>query len=120
MITLLPDLPGNVVGAKAVGHVDANDYREVLEPAVAAALEDHDKLRLVFVLGEEFEGYSAGASWEDAKLGVGNWSAWERVAVVTNRDWISSTVSALSWMLPGEVRDFRLSEHDEAIGWVVS
>jgi hypothetical protein len=120
VITLLPDLPGNVVGAKAVGQVGASDYRNVLEPAVAAALKEHDKLRLVFVLGEEFEGYSAGASWEDAKLGIGHWGAWERVAVVTDRDWISGTVKALSWMLPGEVRVFDIAEHERAIAWVTS
>src|SRR6516225_5600543 len=112
MMTLLPNLPPNVVGARAVGQVEASDYRDILEPAIAAALKEHDKLRLVFVLGEEFDGYSAGASWEDAKLGIGRWDAWELVAVVTNRDWIGGTVKALSWMLPGEVRVFEITEQD--------
>jgi hypothetical protein len=104
MIRILSDLPDNVIGAEAVGHIEASDYREVLEPAVAAALKEHGKLRLVFVLGEESEGYSTAASWEDAKIGIGHWGSWERVAVVTNRDWITGTVRALSWMLPGRPR----------------
>jgi SpoIIAA-like len=118
MIKLLQDLPENVVAAEAIGHVDETDYRDVLEPAVAAALERHDKLRLLYVLGEEFEGLSAGASWEDMKLGIGHWGAWERIAVVTDRDWIAHTVKALGWMLPGSVRVFPLTERAGAVAWV--
>jgi SpoIIAA-like len=118
MIELLPGLPANVIGAEAVGHVETADYRDVLEPAVTAALAGHDKLRLLYVLGERFEGFSAGASWEDTKVGIGHWGAWERIAVVTDRDWIAHTVKVLGWMLPGDVRVFALAERDEAVTWV--
>src|SRR6188472_1661708 len=88
MIRLLTDLPEGVVGIEAVGHVEADDYANVVEPAIQAALQHSDKVRLLYVLGEGFEGYSAAASWEDAKLGIGHWSAWERIAIVTDHDWI--------------------------------
>jgi len=119
MIRILQDLPANVVGAEAVGRVDVEDYRTVLEPAVEAALAAHDRLRLLYVLGQEFEGYSAGAAWEDTKLGIGHWEAWERIAVVTDRGWIADAVKALSWMLPGEVRVFGMDERDDATAWIV-
>lgn len=118
MIRLLPDLPQNVVGAEAVGRLESADYLDVLEPAVDGALKRNDRLRLLLVLGAEFEGYSAGAAWEDTKLGIGHWSAWERIAVVTDRNWISDTIKALSWMLPGEVRVFRTEQRDEAVSWI--
>jgi hypothetical protein len=118
MIRLLTDLPENVVGAEAVGQVETADYTDVLEPAIAAALARTDKLRLLFILGSAFEGYSAGAAWADTRLGMGHWSQWERIAVVTDRDWISGTVKALSWMLPGDVRVFHTNARDEAIAWV--
>jgi len=118
MIRLLPDLPANVIGAEAVGRVEKDDYTRILEPAVAAALESHDKIRLLYVLGPEFEGYSAGAGWEDTKLGVGHWGAWERIAVVTDREWIADAVKALGWMLPGEVRVLGTDERAEAEAWI--
>jgi SpoIIAA-like len=118
VITLLSDLPANVVGIEAVGDVSADDYRDVLEPAVAQALQQHDKLRLLYVLGEEFEGYSAGAAWQDTKLGIGHWGAWERIAVVTDRGWIQDGVKAFAWMLPGEVHVYPLAERDDAAAWV--
>jgi hypothetical protein len=120
MINLLTDLPPNVLGIEAVGHVSAEDYREVLEPAVEKALAGHDKLRLLYVLGEEFEGYSAGAAWEDTKLGIGHWNAWERIAVVTDGGWIRDAVRAVAWMLPGEVRVFAVERRDDARDWVAA
>ena len=101
MIQLLTDLPAGVVGMEAVGHVEADDYTNVVEPAVRAALQHSDKVRLLYVLGEGFEGYSAAASWEDAKLGIGHWSAWERIAIVTDRGWIRDALKAFGWMFPG-------------------
>ena len=118
MIKLLTDLPAGVVGMEAVGHVEADDYTNVVEPAIRAALQQSDKVRLLYVLGEGFEGYSAAASWEDAKLGIGHWSAWERIAIVTDRDWIRDALKAFGWMFPGEVKVFVVAELPAAVVWV--
>jgi hypothetical protein len=117
MIRLIENLPANVIGIEAVGRVEQTDYETVLEPAVAAALATHEKLRLVYVLGEEFDGYSAGAAWADTKLGIAHWGAWERIAVVSDRGLIADAVKALGWMLPGEVRVFGVAERDDAVVW---
>ncbi|MCZ7589915.1 MAG: STAS/SEC14 domain-containing protein [Gaiella sp.] len=118
MIELLRDLPAGVIGIEAVGRVEADDYATVVEPAVRAALQGADKLRLVYVLGDGFQGYSAAASWEDAKLGIGHWDAWERIAIVTDRSWIRDGVKAFGWMFPGEVRVFPTSARQDALSWV--
>jgi hypothetical protein len=118
MINLVGDLPPNVVGIEAVGHVSAADYGDVLEPAVEKALQQHEKIRLLYVLGEEFDGLSAGAAWQDTKLGISHWSAWERIAVVTDRGLIRDGVKAFAWMLPGEVRVYPLDERADAVAWV--
>lgn len=118
MIRLLTDLPEGVVGIEAVGHVEADDYANVVEPAVRAALEHSDKVRLLYVLGEGFEGYSAAASWEDAKLGIGHWSAWEKIAIVTDRGWIRDALKAFGWMFPGEVKVFAAGDQPAATAWL--
>ena len=120
MIELLTDLPDHVVGIEAVGHVEAEDYRSVVEPAVRAALERSEKIRLLYVLGERFEGYSAAASWQDAKLGIEHWSAWERIAVVTDRDWVRDAFKALGWLFPGDVRVFPTADRAAADTWVTA
>jgi hypothetical protein len=118
MIERLPDLPANVVGIEAVGEVSAEDYRNVLIPAAEAALEKYDKVRLLYVLGERFESLSAGAAWEDTKLGLEHLRSWELMAVVTDAGWIGHAIKALGWMIPAKIRVFATSERAAAEGWV--
>jgi hypothetical protein len=116
MLRTLPDLPPGVLGFEAVGEVHSDDYRDVLRPAIEAAAAAGG-VRLVYVLGPEFTGYSSGAAWEDTKMGVGHLSAFERTAVVTDVGWVEHLVGGFSWMVPGELRRFSLAERDEAVRW---
>jgi hypothetical protein len=118
MITLLEGLPENVVGAEAIGTVTDDDYENVLVPAVRQRREAHGKIRLLYVLGDAFDGWTAAAMWEDAKLGLRDPSAWEKIAVVTDRDWLRHAVGAFGWMLPGEVEVFAVDDLDAAKDWV--
>jgi SpoIIAA-like len=117
MIKLIENLPDNVIGFEAIGNVDAGDYKSTLDPAVAAALKDHDKLRLVYVLGDQFDGYTGGAMWEDTKLGVGHWGAWEKIALVTDKDWVDDAIKFLGWMVPGEIQVYPTAKLDDAKAW---
>jgi hypothetical protein len=120
MLDLLSGLPDNVVGIEGVGEVGADDYRDVLVPATEAALETNDRIRLLYVLGERFEGVSAGAAWEDLKLGLEHLRAWEMMAVVTDVEWIGHTLRAIGWMIPAKMRVYPTSERAEAEAWVLS
>jgi hypothetical protein len=114
------ECPDGVLGFKAVGKIERSDYETVLEPAVKAMLGRRDGLRLVYVLGEEFDGYSASAAVEDAKLGLGNFTKWERIALVTDHDWLSRALAMLGWMMPGEVKTFPVTELEDAITWAAA
>jgi hypothetical protein len=111
------DSPEHVIAFRAVGKVERADYDTVLEPAIAAMIADRGGVRLVYVLGTEYEGYSAGAMWEDGKLGLDHWSKWKRIAVVTDHDWLRRSVGALGWIVPGEVKTFDLAEEQAALDW---
>jgi hypothetical protein len=111
------DCPEGVLGFKAVGKIEPSDYDAVLEPAVKAMLEKRDELRLVYVLGDEFDSYSASAAFEDAKLGFGHFTKWERVAIVTDHDWLRRSIAMFGWMMPGAVKTFSLTAVDDAIAW---
>jgi len=117
VIKLMDNLPENVIGFEAVGEVDAGDYKSTLDPAVDAALEKNDKLRLVYVLGDQFDKYSGGAMWEDTKLGIGHWGAWEKIAIVTDKDWADDAIKFLGWMVPGEIKVYETDDLDDATEW---
>jgi hypothetical protein len=118
MLELLDDLPDDVVGVRAVGEVDDDDYEDVLEPAIADRLSRHDKVRLLYVLGEEFTGYEADALWEDTKLGVKTFTSYARMAIVTDATWLRRSVKAFGWLIPGEVRVFHVADLAEARRWI--
>jgi SpoIIAA-like len=118
MIEVLPGLPGNVVGVEGVGEVSSDDYKNVLIPAAEAALEEYGKVRLLYVLGERFDRISAGAAWEDTKLGLEHLRGWERMAVVTDVEWIAHALRAVGWMIPATIRVFPTSERAAAEAWV--
>ena len=117
MIEVLENLPENVFGVEAIGTVTDDDYEQVLVPKVAEHRAAHGKIRFVYVFGEQFEGWTMGALWDDAKLGLTEPRSWERVAVVTDKDWLQHAVRAFGWMTPGEARVFGLDDLEAAVAW---
>ena len=118
MIELLDGLPPGVIGFRAVGTVTAADYREVLDPAIDAAIADTGRLDFVIVIDGEFDHYSLGAMAEDAKLLGRPLSIWDRAAFVTDRDVLTGLAVAFGGLVPGEFRVFPRGRKDEAIAWV--
>jgi len=118
MLRPIPGLPENVVGFEAVGKVQADDYRQALDPAVSEAVDTSGKVRLLLVLGPEYEGYSPAAMWEDTKLGFHGRGSWERLALVTDHRAMADMVRAFAWLVHGEVRTYPVSELDEAKAWL--
>ena len=118
MIRIIEGLPDKAVGFEAVGEVSSSDYDDVLEPAIRAATGAHDKIRLLLVLGDEFEGYSRGGMWEDTKLGLSHWTSFERIAVVTDHTGYRDAVNAFGWMIPGKVKTYELDGRSAAQSWI--
>jgi hypothetical protein len=120
MIRLIPDLPANVVGFEAIGDVSADDYTNTVVPAIDQALRTNNKIRLLHVLDEGFDGYSPGAIWMDTKLGIEHLRHLERIAVVTDASWIERTLGTIARMIPGEARAFTMDHRADAQTWVSS
>ncbi len=118
MITAISGLPNNVLGFEASGTVTGEDYETVLIPAVEAKLEESPKIRLLYHLGTEFKSYDLEAMWDDAKVGLGHLTSWEKIAVVTDTEWIRSGVKVFGFAIPGEVRVFGNDELTAAKEWV--
>lgn len=118
MLKPIDGLPSNVVAIEAVGEVKAGDYQSVLDPAIETAASENDKIRFLYVLGDDFTGFSGGAMWEDTKAGIGHWTRWERIALVTDNHTYHNGVKAVAWLIPGEVKLFTVAESDAAKEWI--
>jgi hypothetical protein len=118
MIELLRGFPDNVVAIKCHGEVTRKDYDTVLVPAVEQALASHDKIRLLYEAGPEFDGVDAGAAWEDFKIGMEHFSRWDRVAVITDVAWIGLATRLFSIFLPGAIRIYPTADAAKARLWI--
>lgn len=117
MIRLLSDMPPGVLGLEAVDDVEKEDYANVVVPAVEAAIAEHGKVRLVYVLGHEFDEYEGDAVWQDIKLGARHPGSFERIAVVTDARWAGPAMKVFSVLWPGQARAFPLAELEDAKRW---
>ena len=120
MIEAIPGLPENTLGFEAKGEVTSEDYEQVLVPAIAKRLETEDKLRLLYVLGTGFDGYTAGALWDDAKVGMHHPFKFERIAMVTDHDLYGRMTKGFGFLIPAKVRVFGTDELEDAKAWLSS
>ena len=118
MIEILNGMPDGVAGFSAKGHVTRKDYEDVLIPKVREVLSAYGKVRCYYELGPEFSGMDPGAAWEDFKLGIEHLTRWERLAIVTDVEWIRITVNIFRFVVPGEVRLFAVPEAAQARRWI--
>ena len=119
MIELIDGLPDGVVGLVAIGQIESADYDTVAAPAVKKALEAHPRIRVIHVLDDRFDGYTAGGAWQDAVLGLAHPRSFDRIAVVSDADSIRRLVTLAGWSIPGEVKLFPNGELEQATAWAI-
>ena len=116
MIKQLSGLPEGVIGFEVTDKVRAEDYKDVVIPAVERAAQSGD-VRFVIVI-PEFHGMTPGALGQDLKVGFENFRKWKRIALITDIEWMHHMTSLFGWMTPGEVKTFPMGERDQALAWV--
>ena len=89
-------MPDGTLGFEGSGEVTAEDYRD------------------------RFESFSGGAMWEDVKFGLTKHINWDRVAFVTDVDWMRHLSGAFGWMVPGKFKVFPVAERDAAKAWTAA
>jgi hypothetical protein len=120
MLEKLKDMPSGIDGLRAVGKLSKEDYDEVMEPLLAGARREDRRLRFLYQLGPDFDGFTAGAAWEDAKLGLHYMRLFEACAVVTDLAWVKDATRLGGFMMPCPVQVFGNQERDKAVSWLRS
>jgi hypothetical protein len=119
MIEVLPDMPDGVSGISVSGRLHRDDLRD-FKPTMEEMLKS-DELRFVEVIAPDYEGFGPGALVEDLTMGLGalfrHRSAFKRIAIVTDKQWVAHTLHALAWLVPGEIALFGLDDLDRAKEW---
>ena len=120
MVERLEDMPAGTLGFRLSGRIDRDEYFEILNP-VRQRLERGEQVSFLVEAGDDFHGLDFGALWEDMKtagsVGLKYRSSWERLAIVTDKDWMRHGIAAFGWLMPGEIRVFEPGRLADAKAW---
>jgi hypothetical protein len=119
MLEILKDMADKVVAGRASGQISGKDYADVLTPAVESSVKRHGKIRVLYQLSQDFSGFTVGAMFDDAKLGLRHRNSFEKIAVIADVDWISRLVRFFSLMIPCPVKVSGNKDTSRAKAWLI-
>jgi hypothetical protein len=118
MLEQIADMPAGALGFEAVGTVDDDDFEEVVEPVLRREIAAGRRIRLLYLLGPSLREYERDALTEEVGFAARHALSYERVAVVSDEDWLRPALRVLSALVPGQLRAFPVAELGRAKAWV--
>lgn len=109
---------GKYLDLKITGKLEAHDY-DIFVPEIERLIKEHGKISIMLEL-LDFEGWTAGAVWQDTKFALKHFNDIERIALVGDKIWEKSASYFLKVFTHASVHYFDVSERDEAFVWLVS
>jgi len=118
MLRAITDMPAGTIGFDAIGEVEDDDWEHAVEPVLRREIEEGRKVRLLYLLGPESRDVEGDAMTKDTGFRARHASSFERMAVVSDEDWTRPALRALSMLLPGKAKAFRVRELGAAKAWL--
>src|SRR3954469_21153489 len=117
MLRHITDMPAGTLGFEAVGDVDDDDWEDTVEPVLRREIAAGRKLRLLYLAKGDVDDDAMKA---DLGFRARHASSFDRVAVVSDEDWLAPALRVLSFLVPGKVKGFRTRELETAKAWLAS
>jgi len=118
MLKRIDDMPPDTIGFEAIGEVEDDDWEEQVEPVLRREMADGRKIRLLYLLGPEAREVEGEAMTADTGFRARYATSFERVALVSDEDWMRPAMRALSFLLPGKARAFPVADLAAAKSWL--
>ena len=118
MIEFMDECAGKFVGIRASGKLTREDYEEILIPKLEQLFDAEGKLDLLLYMDEAFDGWEAGAAWDDATFGIRHRADFEKLAVVGGPAWVQGGLKAFGFLMKGEIRTYPADQLEKAWEWV--
>jgi len=115
---ILSGYPADVLAISAIGHIDQDAYTKTLIPALEKVIAREGKAKVLYMMGPEFTGFSAGAAYEDAKYGLTHLADFAQAAIVTDVEWVRTAMKLFMPFMGHKMKLFAVSELDAAKDWI--
>jgi len=119
MVEVKQDINKDIIEIELSGKVTAQDYEEVLIPAIEEKLKTSEKLNVLYHVGKDFDEYELKAMYDDAKAGFQFFSNWNKIAVVSDVQWIINGAKIFAFTTLGSMRTFSNDELEIARAWLL-
>jgi SpoIIAA-like len=120
MLRAISDMPDGTIGFEAIGEVEDDDWEATVEPVLRTQIAEGRKVRMLYLLGAQTREIERDALAADAGFRARHATSFERLAVVSDEDWVRPALRALSFLLPGKAKGFRVRELAEAKAWLAA
>jgi hypothetical protein len=103
---------------RAHGRLTSDDYRHALAPRLESTLRRCEKIRVLFVMDETFEGWTLGAAWLNTSLDIRHRKDFEKLAIVGAPTWEEWCLKLAALLIAGEIRTFKPDQLHLARAWL--
>jgi hypothetical protein len=111
-------MPAGTLGFEAIGEVEDDDWEQSVEPVLRREIASGGKVRLLYLIGPEARKIEGDAVSAHAGFRARHATSFDRVAVVSDEDWVRPALRALSFLLPGKAKGFRVHDLGAAKAWL--
>ncbi|HWG09300.1 MAG TPA: STAS/SEC14 domain-containing protein [Solirubrobacteraceae bacterium] len=118
MLRTMTDMPAGTFGFEAVGEVEDDDWEETVEPVLRREIAAGRDIRLLYLIGLDASEVESDAMSADTGFRARHATSFKRVAVVSDEDWMGPAMRALSFLVPGKARAFRVRDLAAAKTWL--
>jgi len=118
MLRRMTDMPAETIGFEAVGEVEDDDWEHMVEPVLRREIAEGHKVRLLYLLGPDARDVEGDAMKADTGFRARHATSFDRVAVVSDEDWMRPALGALSFLVPGKAKGFPVHELSAAKAWL--
>jgi SpoIIAA-like len=118
MLRRMKDMPMGTIGFEAIGEVEDDDWEQAVEPVLRGEIAEGRKVRLLYLLGPEARDVEDDAMKADTTFRARHAASFDRVAVVSDEDWMRPALRGLSFLLPGKAKGFHVRELAAAKTWL--
>ncbi len=120
MISLVTHVPENVIAFRATGTVSAADFKDILIPAVAQHVKEHEELNYVLLIDTELTDFTIGSWIQNLTLGIEQLKHWRKAAIICDLKSVKVFTDIIFKVMPGEFKVFEHSHYQQALAWASS
>ena len=113
------DIGSDGIGFELSGVVSGEDYEKILIPAIKKKLQTTQKLNVLYHVTSDFDSYELQAIFDDAKAGFEFLGQWNKIAVVSDINWIINSVKLFAFMMPGSIKTYTNAQLEDAKKWLL-